>query len=88
MQLYLIIYVLINKVVKEAQKSKKEKQKRSSEKKKLCKMCCLRDSINLFECLVFDKVIDKDTNYTEGLQNPSFEMYLCKCKLYFLLIVG
>lgn len=47
-------------------------------------MCSIRDKINTFECFLFDKVIDKTTNFTEGLENPSFEMYLCKCKFNIL----
>lgn len=43
-------------------------------------MCQIRNYINEFECLLFDKVIDKNTNFTEGMENPSFEMYLCKSK--------
>lgn len=49
-------------------------------------MCQIRDLINNFECLLFDKVIDKDTNITEGMQNHSLEMQLCKSmnlKLFF-----
>ncbi|XP_065365815.1 E3 ubiquitin-protein ligase SHPRH [Calliphora vicina] len=73
--------------IREVQKSKKdiEKQKKSQKKDKtLCKMCCIRDAVNTFECLLFDKVIDKNTHDTEGMEIPSFEMYLCKLTFHFI----
>ncbi|XP_037826721.1 E3 ubiquitin-protein ligase SHPRH-like isoform X1 [Lucilia sericata] len=72
--------------IREVQKSKKdiEKQKKTPKKKILCKLCSIRNSMNAFECLLFDKVIDKETNDTEGLENPSFEMYLCKLTFHFI----
>ncbi|XP_005186458.2 E3 ubiquitin-protein ligase SHPRH [Musca domestica] len=60
------------------------KEKRPKGKKILCKMCQIRDLINNFECLLFDKVIDKDTNITEGMQNHSLEMQLCKITFGYL----
>ncbi|XP_073834180.1 E3 ubiquitin-protein ligase SHPRH isoform X2 [Musca autumnalis] len=59
-------------------------EKRTKEKKPLCQMCNIRDVINQFECLLFDKVIDKDTNITEGLENHSLEMLLCKITFAYL----
>ncbi|KAM7348478.1 E3 ubiquitin-protein ligase SHPRH isoform 1-T2 [Cochliomyia hominivorax] len=86
MQLVNSVYDCHLSEIREVNKSKKElqNQKKSTEKKKLCKMCCIRDTINTFECLLFDKIIDKNSNFTEGLENPSFEMYLCKLTFHFI----
>ncbi|XP_075154307.1 E3 ubiquitin-protein ligase SHPRH [Haematobia irritans] len=83
------IMELVNSVydchLSEIREKEKEKNKKHPAKKKpICKMCSIRDIINSFECLLFDKVIDKDSNFTEGLENHSFEMLVCKITFSYL----
>ncbi|XP_013116383.2 E3 ubiquitin-protein ligase SHPRH [Stomoxys calcitrans] len=70
--------------IREKEKDKQKTENRSSTKKPLCKLCSIRDIINSFECLLFDKVIDKDSKLTEGLENNSFEMFVCKITFSYL----
>ncbi|KAL9919026.1 E3 ubiquitin-protein ligase SHPRH isoform 1-T1 [Glossina fuscipes fuscipes] len=57
---------------------KQKKSRKSSVKKSKCKLCKIRDAINIFECLLFLKVIDEQNQLTDGVDNPSFEFFLNK----------
>uniref|UniRef100_A0A1A9WQQ5 RING-type domain-containing protein n=1 Tax=Glossina brevipalpis TaxID=37001 RepID=A0A1A9WQQ5_9MUSC len=57
---------------------KQKKAGKSSAKKAKCKLCNIRDAINIFECLLFFKVIDEQNQLTDGVDNPSFEFFLNK----------
>ncbi|XP_067626775.1 E3 ubiquitin-protein ligase SHPRH [Eurosta solidaginis] len=71
--------ILNDKRDQENEKSKSKKSKRS-----LCKLCQIRNALNDFECLLFNKVVDETTNMTDGLENPSFEVALVRVLFNFL----
>ncbi|XP_030385375.1 E3 ubiquitin-protein ligase SHPRH [Scaptodrosophila lebanonensis] len=53
-------------------------------KKKRCRLCTIRDQINQFECLLFDKELEKEATVTDGVEKPSVEMTLIKVILMFI----
>ncbi|XP_017495055.1 PREDICTED: E3 ubiquitin-protein ligase SHPRH, partial [Rhagoletis zephyria] len=71
-------------LVRRQKGKKKSKRKSKNSKKDLCKLCQIRNALNKYECLLFNKVIDEDTNMTEGLRNHSFEIGLIKVLFAYL----
>ncbi|XP_016955989.1 E3 ubiquitin-protein ligase SHPRH [Drosophila biarmipes] len=53
-------------------------------KRRHCRLCQIRDSLNQFECLLFAKKLDEEAAVTEGLENPSMEISLIKAIFSFL----
>uniref|UniRef100_A0A0A1XCW3 E3 ubiquitin-protein ligase SHPRH n=1 Tax=Zeugodacus cucurbitae TaxID=28588 RepID=A0A0A1XCW3_ZEUCU len=70
----------LSEILDDNKEREKEKAKLKPKKSKqsLCKLCQIRDALNDYECLLFNKVVDEATNMTEGLENPSFEVALIK----------
>uniref|UniRef100_A0A034WCV8 E3 ubiquitin-protein ligase SHPRH n=1 Tax=Bactrocera dorsalis TaxID=27457 RepID=A0A034WCV8_BACDO len=80
----------LNDILDDKKDREKNKAKLKSKKSKLnlCKLCQIRNALNDYECLLFNKVVDEDTNMTEGLENPSFEVALIKVLFGFLRTKG
>ncbi|CAD7012159.1 unnamed protein product [Ceratitis capitata] len=76
----------LSDILDEDKQKEKEKSRRKPKKNKrdLCKLCQIRDALNDYECLLFNKVVDEKTNMTEGLENPSLEVALIKILCQFL----
>ncbi|KAH8234832.1 hypothetical protein KR032_003795 [Drosophila birchii] len=47
-------------------------------KRRHCRLCKIRESLNQFECLLFDKELEDEALATEGLEKPSLEICLIK----------
>ncbi|XP_017048640.1 E3 ubiquitin-protein ligase SHPRH [Drosophila ficusphila] len=62
----------------------KEKEKKKPKKRRHCRLCKTRDSLNQFECVLFDKKLDEEATVAEGLENPSMEISLIKAIFSFL----
>ncbi|XP_053963813.1 E3 ubiquitin-protein ligase SHPRH isoform X1 [Anastrepha ludens] len=76
----------LSEILDDKKEQEKEKSSRKSKnlKKVLCKLCQIRNALNDYECLLFNKVVDESNNMTEGLENPSFEVALIKVLFTFL----
>ncbi|KAH8406912.1 hypothetical protein KR222_011423 [Zaprionus bogoriensis] len=53
-------------------------QPETNKKQRTCRLCKIQDTLNQFECLLFNKELDKEGARTEGTQNPSIELIVLK----------
>ncbi|EDW72942.1 uncharacterized protein Dwil_GK17274 [Drosophila willistoni] len=56
----------------------------TQKKRRHCRLCKIRDTLNQFECLIFDKELDLEAAITDGLEKPSVEISIIKIIFAFL----
>ncbi|XP_055374394.1 E3 ubiquitin-protein ligase SHPRH isoform X2 [Condylostylus longicornis] len=54
-------------------------RKQNEDKSDICDLCKSKMSLNEYECLIFDKQLNKDTEVTAGTWNPCVQEYILKC---------
>ncbi|KAH8304034.1 hypothetical protein KR018_006408 [Drosophila ironensis] len=49
-----------------------------------CRLCTIRESLNMFECLLFDKEMDQDSQTPEGMEKHSLQISIIKAIFAFV----